>query len=61
MTRCSHITWRVIAVLAFAGTAALAVTLTRVTARPACSKRGPRFLTVQAIQARPGIPGFAPP
>jgi len=35
MTRYSHITWRVIAVLAFAGTAALAVTLTRVPARPA--------------------------
>jgi hypothetical protein len=35
MTRYSHITWRVIAVLAFAGTAALAVTLTRVPTRPA--------------------------
>ena len=35
MTRYSHITWRVIAVVAFAGTAALAVTLTRVPARPA--------------------------
>jgi len=35
MTTYSHITWRVIAVLAFAGTAALAVTLTRVPARPA--------------------------
>jgi len=35
MTRYSHITWRVIAVLAFAGTAALAVALTRVPARPA--------------------------
>jgi hypothetical protein len=34
MTRYSHITWHVIAVLAFAGTAALAVTLTRVPARP---------------------------
>lgn len=34
MTRYSHITWRVIAVLAFAGTAALAVTLTRVPQRP---------------------------
>jgi len=35
MTRYSHITWHVIAVLAFAGTAALAVTLTRVPSRPA--------------------------
>jgi hypothetical protein len=35
MTRYSHITWRVIAVVAFAGTAALAITLTRVPARPA--------------------------
>ncbi len=35
MTRYSHITWHVIAVLAFAGTAALAVTLTRVPQRPA--------------------------
>jgi hypothetical protein len=35
MTRYSHITWHVIAVLAFAGTAALAVTLTRVPERPA--------------------------
>ena len=32
--RYSHITWRVIAVLAFAATAALAITLTRVPARP---------------------------
>jgi hypothetical protein len=35
MTRYSHIGWRVIAVVAFAGTAALAVTLTRVPAHPA--------------------------
>jgi hypothetical protein len=35
MTRYGHIAWRVIAVVAFAGTAALAVTLTRVPARPA--------------------------
>jgi len=35
MTRYGHITWRVIAVAAFAGTAALAVTLTRVPVRPA--------------------------
>jgi hypothetical protein len=35
MTRYGHITWHVIAVLAFAGTAALAVTLTRVPERPA--------------------------
>ena len=28
---------------------------------PACSKPGPRFLSVQAIQPRPGIPGFARP
>jgi uncharacterized protein DUF4232 len=35
MTRYGHIGWRVIAVVAFAGTAALAVTLTRVPARPA--------------------------
>jgi hypothetical protein len=34
MTRYGHIAWRVIAVVAFAGTAALAVTLTRVPARP---------------------------
>jgi hypothetical protein len=33
MTRYGHIGWRVIAVVAFAGTAALAVTLTRVPAR----------------------------
>ena len=25
---------------------------------PACSKRGPEFLSVQAIQPRPGVPGF---
>jgi len=30
-------------------------------ALPACSKRGPKFLTVQAIQPRPGVPGFALP
>jgi hypothetical protein len=35
MTRYGHIGWRVVAVVAFAGTAALAVTLTRVPARPA--------------------------
>ena len=34
MTRYGHFAWRVIAVVAFAGTAALAVTLTRVPARP---------------------------
>jgi len=34
MTRYGHITWRVIALVAFAGTAALAVTLTRVPGRP---------------------------
>jgi hypothetical protein len=34
MTRYGHIAWRVIAVVAFAGTAALAVTLTRVPAHP---------------------------
>ena len=34
MTRYGHIAWRVIAVVAFAGTAALAVTLSRVPARP---------------------------
>ena len=28
---------------------------------PACSKKGPKFLSVQAIQPRPGIPGFALP
>jgi hypothetical protein len=28
---------------------------------PACSKPGPKFLSVQAIQPRPGIPGFAWP
>jgi Protein of unknown function (DUF4232) len=27
----------------------------------ACSKRGPEFLSVQAIQPRPGIPGFPEP
>ena len=35
MTRYGHVGWRVIAVVAFAGTAALAVTLTRVPAHPA--------------------------
>ena len=34
MTRYGHIAWRVIAVVAFAGTAALAITLTRVPAHP---------------------------
>jgi hypothetical protein len=34
MTSYGHVTWRVIAVVAFAGTAALAVTLTRAPARP---------------------------
>ena len=34
MTRYGHFAWRVIAVVAFAGTAALAVTLTRVPLRP---------------------------
>jgi len=34
MTRYDHFAWRVIAVVAFAGTAALAVTLTRVPAHP---------------------------
>ena len=33
MTRYGHIAWRVVAVVAFAGTAALAVTLTRAPAR----------------------------
>ncbi len=28
---------------------------------PACSKKGPEFLTVQAIQPRPGVPGVTPP
>jgi hypothetical protein len=28
---------------------------------PACSKKGPEFLSVQAIQARPGIPGIPAP
>jgi len=27
----------------------------------ACSRKGPQFLTVQAIQPRPGIPGFPVP
>lgn len=27
----------------------------------ACSKKGPAFLTVQAVQPRPGIPGFTMP
>jgi hypothetical protein len=35
VTKYGHIAWRVIAVVAFAGTAALAVTLSRVPARPA--------------------------
>ena len=35
MTRYGHFAWRVIAVVAFAGTAAVAVMLTRVPARPA--------------------------
>jgi hypothetical protein len=30
-------------------------------ALPACSKKGPKFLSVQAIQPRPGIPGFMAP
>lgn len=34
MTRFGHIAWRAVAVVAFAGTAALAVTLTRAPARP---------------------------
>jgi Protein of unknown function (DUF4232) len=34
MTRYGHVAWRVVAVVAFAGTAALAVTLTRAPARP---------------------------
>jgi hypothetical protein len=34
MTRYGHIAWRVIAVVAFTGTAALAITLTRVPAHP---------------------------
>lgn len=37
MTRYGHIGWRVIAAVAFAGTAALAVTLTRVPAHPAAA------------------------
>jgi Protein of unknown function (DUF4232) len=136
MTRYGHVAWRVIAVMAFAGTAALAVTLTRVPAPadhlalssnliraairdtsirprpvmlapgatahsvlrvtgtgrfrptacaqvtapelrvmppeadrpafvpirlPACSRKGPKFLSVQAIQPRPGIPGLPVP
>ena len=28
---------------------------------PACANRGPEFMTVQAIQPRPGIPGVTPP
>jgi Protein of unknown function (DUF4232) len=28
---------------------------------PACSRKGPAFLSVQAIQPRPGIPGFTMP
>jgi hypothetical protein len=28
---------------------------------PACSRKGPEFLTVQAIQPRPGVPGVTPP
>lgn len=28
---------------------------------PACANRGPEFLTVQAIQPRPDIPGVTPP
>jgi hypothetical protein len=27
----------------------------------ACSKKGPKFLSVQAIQPRPGVPGFPVP
>ena len=80
VTKYGHIAWRVIAVVAFAGTAALAVTLSRVPVRPdhashsdqvrpafvpihlpACSKKGPEFLSVQAIQPRPGIPGLPAP
>jgi hypothetical protein len=28
---------------------------------PACSKKGPEFLSVQAIQPRPGVPGLRAP
>jgi hypothetical protein len=28
---------------------------------PACSRKGPEFMSVQAIQPRPGIPGFRVP
>ena len=27
----------------------------------ACSKKGPEFMSVQAIQPRPGVPGFPVP
>jgi hypothetical protein len=43
MTRYGHIGWRVIAVVAFAGTAALAVTLTHVPAHPAAATLSSTF------------------
>jgi hypothetical protein len=56
VTQYRHVAWRLIAVVAFTGTAALAVTLSRAPARPDHAS-----LSVQAIQPRPGIPGFPVP
>lgn len=55
MTRCGHVAWRVAAVVAFAGTAALAVTLTRapVSTRTALSSKV--ACPVSGLQARLGL------
>jgi hypothetical protein len=73
VTKYGHIAWRLIAVVAFAGTAALAVSLSHAPARPdhaslssnltqsACATSGLEAwlgLSVQAIQPRPGVPGL---
>jgi hypothetical protein len=59
MTRYSHITWHVIAVLAFAGTSALAVMLTRVPERPAhaalSSSLAPRPCPTSVLDAWVGL------
>jgi uncharacterized protein DUF4232 len=53
MTRYGHIGWHVIAVVAFAGTAALAVTLTHVPAHPAAATLSSNF--TQAACAPSGL------
>lgn len=47
------------AIAAFVGTAVLAIALTRAPANSGASQRGHASLSVQAIQARPGIPGHS--